>query len=157
METIYATEKGRKELEARLQGLIAKRSEVAAQIKLAREFGDLKENAEYSAAREAQNNLEMDINQIEAMLPNIKIFSYAKANTNTVGIGSRVTCEVVGKKGKAEFVITGILESDIDKGYVSNASPIGSALLGAKVGDTVEIKVPAGKIGYKVISIGKVG
>jgi len=149
--TVYATSASKKELEKRLEDLIAKRGEVATMIKEAREFGDLKENAEYAAAREAQNNLETDINEIQAMLPNIKLFSYAKASTDVVGVGSKVTVEF--NKNKMDFVITGILDSCIEKGYVSNVSPIGSALLGSKKGDEVEVKVPAGKTIYKIIKI----
>ena len=93
METVYATLDGKKRLEQKLIDLIAKRAEIAEQIKIAREFGDLKENAEYAAAREAQNNLEMEISGIEAMLPRIKLFNYAKADTSSVNIGTRVKLE----------------------------------------------------------------
>ena len=155
-ETIWATANGKKELEKRLETLISKRADIANQIKVAREFGDLKENAEYAAAREAQNNLEMEIIQIEETLPNIKLFAYGKADLSKVNIGTCVTVEVVGSKMKADFVITGILESCIENGYVSNASPIGSALLGKAVGDIVEVKVPAGRTKYKIVKISKV-
>jgi transcription elongation factor GreA len=150
---IYATLEGKKKLEKKLDEMIASRADIAVQIKVAREFGDLKENAEYAAAREAQNNLEMEIDEIEAMLPRIKTFSYAKADIKTVNVGTRVKLENVQKKNTVEYVITGILESDIDNGYLSNESPIGSALLGSKQGDEVEIKIPAGKIKYKIIKI----
>ena len=150
---VYATSDGRKKLEQKLQSLIAKRAEIAANIKEAREFGDLKENAEYAAAREAQNNLEMEITGIEVMLPKIKLFNYAKADTSAVNIGTRVKLENVSNKNVVEYVITGILESDIANGYLSNESPIGSALMGKKVKDEVEVKVPAGKIKYKILKI----
>ena len=150
---IYATAEGRKNLENRLNDLISRRAEVAEQIKQAREFGDLKENAEYAAAREAQNNLETEIDEIEAMIPAIKLFSYSKASTDAVNIGTRVTLENMTNKGKVEYTITGVLESDIEKGYISNQSPIGSALLGKAVGETAEVKIPAGKIKYKIIKI----
>jgi len=156
MEIIYATAEGKKVLEARLQTLIAQRAEIANQIKVAREFGDLKENAEYAAAREAQNNLETDIAQIEAQIPLIKVFSYAKAKTDIVDLGTKVTVEIVGSKQKVDFVITGILESCIEKGFVSNQSPIGKELVGKKVGDVAEVKVPAGRMKYKIIALGKV-
>ena len=152
METIYATAVGKKKLEQKLKDLIAKRSEIAEQIKIAREFGDLKENAEYAAAREAQNNLEMEITGIEVMLPKIKLFNYAKVDTGCVNIGARVKLEAANKK-QIEYVITGTLESDITNGYLSNESPIGSALIGKKVGEEIEVKVPAGKIKYKILKI----
>jgi len=150
---IYATVEGKKKLEAKLAELIARRAEVAGQIKIAREFGDLKENAEYAAAREAQNNLETEIGEIEATLPRIKLFSYAKADTKSVNIGTRVKLENTANKKTVEYTITGVLESDITAGRLSNESPIGSALLGKKVGEIVEVKVPAGKIKYKVLKI----
>lgn len=153
MESIvYATAEGKKKLEQKLKDLIAKRADIAEQIKTAREFGDLKENAEYAAAREAQNNLEMEIDEIEATLPKIKLFSYAKADVKTVNIGTRVKLEGAGKK-IIEYVITGVLESDISNGYLSNESPIGCALIGKKVGDEVEIKIPAGKTKFKILKI----
>ena len=156
-EVVYATVDGRKKLELKLQNLIAKRAEVAEQIKIAREFGDLKENAEYAAAREAQNNLEMEIDGIEVMLPKIKVFNYAKVDTSVVNIGTRVKLENVSNKNVVEYTITGILESDISNGFLSNESPIGSALIGKKVKDEVEIKVPAGKIKYRILKISNGG
>ena len=158
MEIVYTTAQGKKDLEARHIELVSRRSEIAAQIKVAREFGDLKENAEYDAAREAQNSLETEIKSIEAMLPNVKVFSYSKADTSVVNLGTKVYLEgqCMGSQVKAEFVIVGTLEVCIEKGYVSNVSPIGSALLGKKVGDTVEVKIPAGKIKYKIMKIARV-
>jgi transcription elongation factor GreA len=150
---VYATAEGKKKLELKLQDLIAKRAEVAGQIKIAREFGDLKENAEYASAREAQNNLETEISEIEATIPRIKLFSFAKADTSSVNIGTKVKLEDIAKKKTIEYTITGVLESDITVGKLSNESPIGSALMGKKVGEQVEIKVPAGKIKYKVLKI----
>ena len=150
---IYATLEGKKKLEKKMQDLIAQRAGIAEQIKVAREFGDLKENAEYAAAREAQNNLETGIGEIEAMLPRIKVFNYAKVDTGAVNVGTRVKLENTQNKKVVEYVITGILESDISTGHLSNESPIGSALLGKKVGEEVDIKVPAGKIRYKIMKI----
>lgn len=152
-DIVYATAEGKKRLEQKLNDLVSRRADIAEQIKVAREFGDLKENAEYAAAREAQNNLEMEIDDIEAMLPRIKVFSYQKADVAAVNIGTRVRLENTVNKATVDYVITGILESDIDKGYLSNESPIGSALIGKKKGEEVEIKIPAGKIKYKVLKI----
>jgi len=156
MEIVYATAQGKKDLEGRLAELITRRPNIATQIKVAREYGDLKENAEYDAAREAQNLLETEIQSIEAMLPHVKIFSFAKADTSAVNIGTKVSVEGIGIDIKKDFVIVGTLEVCLEKGYVSNVSPIGNALLGKKVGDIVEIKIPAGKIKYKIKKIGTV-
>jgi len=152
-EIVYATVEGKKKLEHKLADMIARRAEVAEQIKIAREFGDLKENAEYASAREAQNNLETEISEIEATLPRIRLFSYTKADTKAVNIGTRVKLENIANKKTVEYTITGVLESDINSGKLSNESPIGSALLGKKVGEQVDIKIPAGKIRYKVLKI----
>ena len=153
MEIIWATQDAKKGLESKLVDLKSKRGDIAEQIKVAREFGDLRENAEYAAAREAQNNLESEIIEIEAMIPTIKLFSYAKADVSCVNLGTKITVENKDTKEKAVYVITGILESNIEKGYVSNQSPIGTSLLGKKVGDIVEFKIPAGKKKYKITKI----
>jgi len=155
MSVIYATTAGKKALEEKLAALKSRRGEIAGNIKVAREFGDLKENAEYDAAREAQNLLETEIINIEAMLPNIKTFSYGTVKTDAVNVGTKVSVEIEGKKIKTDFVITGILEVCIEKGFVSNESPLGAALLGKKVGDVVAVKVPAGLTKYKILKIGK--
>ena len=149
---IYATAEGRKKLEKKLESLISRRAEIAEQIKVAREFGDLKENAEYAAAREAQNLLETEIGNIEEMLTRIKTFSYSKADITKVSLGTRVKLENVATKAVVEYVLTGVLESCIENGYLSNESPIGSALMGKKVKDEVEVKVPVGKIKYKIVN-----
>lgn len=151
MEPIYASAEGKKALATKLEDLISRRPAVAEQIRRAREFGDLKENAEYAAAREEQNNLEMAITEIEEQLANIVIFNYAKADTKKVNVGTKVTAEV--NKKKVTFVITGILESDTDKGYISNVSPIGRALMGKTVGEVASVKVPAGTMQYKIVKI----
>ena len=153
---IYATAEGKKKLEQELQELISQRTDISEQIKEAREFGDLKENAEYAAAREAQNNLEIRINEVEAMLQHVKIFSYKSADTDIVNIGTRVTVEDVKTKKKTDYVLTGALESDIDKNYISNESPKGKALLGKKVGEVAIIKTPIMTTELKIIKISKV-
>ena len=153
---IYATAEGKKKLEQELHELISKRSDIAEQIKEAREFGDLKENAEYAAAREAQNNLEIRIDEVEAMLQHIKIFSYKTADTSVANIGTRVTVENVKTKEKEDFVVTGILEVDMDKNYISNESPKGKAILGRKVGEVAIIKTPVLTTELKIIKISKV-
>ena len=150
---VYVTLKGKKMMEDRLNQCIAMREDAAAKIREAREFGDLKENAEYSAAREAQSNLEDEINNIQAKLQNLKIFSYAKANISCVNIGTCVTLQEVGKKSTRDWTITGIIENDPSKFYISNESPLGQKLLGKNVGDIVDIHTPTGVIKYKIINI----
>ena len=153
---MYATTEGKKKLEQELQGLISNREGIADQIRDARDFGDLKENAEYAAAREAQNNLEIRIDELEGMMQNIKIFSYKNADTSAVNLGTRVTVEDVKTKKREDYVMTGALEFDLDKNYISNESPKGKALLGKKVGETAVIKTPVATTELKIIKISKV-
>lgn len=153
---IYATASGRKKIEEELAELVARRGDTAEQIKVAREFGDLKENSEYAAAREAQNNLEIRIDEIEEMLPRIKLFSYKTADTSVVNLGTQVTVQNVKTKKQESFVLTGILEVDAEKNYISNESPKGKALLGKKVGETAIIKTPVMTTELKIVKISNV-
>ncbi|MDR0461959.1 MAG: transcription elongation factor GreA [Christensenellaceae bacterium] len=149
---IYVTTKGKKILEDRLAELISQREGVATKIREAREFGDLKENAEYAAAREEQANLEDEIATIKEKLPVLKMFSYAKADTSKVSIGS--TVEIAeGTKKSQKWTITGVIENDPSNFYISNEAPLGKNLIGKKVGDTVEIHTPVGSHKYKIIKI----
>jgi len=150
---IYVTTKGKKILENRLAELVAQREEIATKIREAREFGDLKENAEYAAAREAQSNLEDEVALVQSRLQNFKMFSYSKADTSCVNIGTKVKIAEVGSKAEQEWIITGVVENDPANKYISNEAPLGKNLLGKKVGDIVEIHKPAGMFKYKVIKI----
>ena len=153
METRYVTVVGEKKLKDELAELMSKRSDIAYQIKEAREFGDLKENAEYAAAREAQNNLEIRVKEVEALLQNLTIFSYKTADTSAVNLGTSVLVENMNTKKKETYVITGFMEFDIEKNYISNESPKGKALLGKKVGEIAIIKTPASQISLKILKI----
>lgn len=155
MTTRYVTAVGKKKLEDELAELMAKRSDIAAQIKEAREFGDLKENAEYAAAREAQNNLEIRVKEVEAILQNLTIFSYKTANTSQVNLGTSVLVENVRTKKQETYVVTGFMEFDIEKNYISNESPKGKALLGKKVGEVAIIKTPVSQIELKILKISR--
>lgn len=153
METRYVTVVGEKKLKDELAELMSKRSDIAYQIKEAREFGDLKENAEYAAAREAQNNLEIRVKEVEALLQNLTIFSYKTADTSAVNLGTSVLVENMNTKKQETYVITGFMEFDIEKNYISNESPKGKALLGKKVGEIAIIKTPASQISLKILKI----
>ena len=150
---IFVTTQGKKMLESRLAELISQREEAAGKIREAREFGDLKENAEYAAAREAQSNMEDEIASIQGKLPNLKLFSYAKADTSRVNVGTRVKIEQVGSKKTQEWTITGVIENDPQNFFISNEAPLGRVLLGRVVGDIVEIHTPAGRTKYKIVKI----
>ena len=129
-----------------------KRPEIIAAIKEARALGDLSENAEYHSAREEQGRIEGKIEELEFMVKNAKIISESSKAKSKVEIGATVTCSISGD-GKVEFKIVGSAEVDVFAGKISNESPIGQALMGKKVGDNVEVNVPAGKMKYKITKI----
>ena len=144
------TADGKKELEAELFGLKARRGEVADKISEARDFGDLSENAEYDAAREEQGLLETRIAEIEDIVNNAEIIK--ATSKSTIGLGSRVALKNGAKK--VEYVIVGPVEANPIEGKISNESPIGMALYGKKEGDSVTISTPKGDISYTVVSVG---
>ena len=139
MPEVQLTEAGRKELEARLDYLKSvRRAEIAEEIKTARGFGDLSENAEYDAARKAQAEMEGEIAEIEAKLRMAKIIHE-----------TTVTCaEIVDGKEleKKTYTIVGTAEADLKSGRISDESPVGAALIKAQDGQTVNVSLPNGKV-----------
>lgn len=151
MKKMYRlTKDGVAELQAELDALIAKRPEVAEAIRSAREQGDLSENAEYQSARADQERNENRISEIENILLNAEVIKKPKGD-NKVQLGSCVTLK--NGSTKKEFQVVGTVEADPLSGKVSDESPIGQALLGKQVGDSVEIVTPAVTTTYKVESI----
>lgn len=145
------TKEGVAELETELAGLIAQRGPIAERIKTAREFGDLAENAEYSAARQEQERTESRIAEVEHILQNVEIIRKPKGDSK-VQLGS--TVKLKGAAGKTkEFQVVGTVEADPLNGKISDESPIGKALIGKKEGESVEIVTPVEKATYKVVDI----
>lgn len=144
------TADGKKELEAELLGLKARRGKVADKISEARDFGDLSENAEYDAAREEQGLLETRIAEIEDIVNNAEIIKATQKST--IGLGSRV--ELKNGAVKVKYVIVGPVEANPIEGKISNESPIGMALYGKKVDDKITITTPKGDISYSIVSVG---
>lgn len=141
MKEQYLTKEGMSELQERLHILkTSRRREIADAIHTAKEQGDLSENAEYASAKEEQNRIEQEIAELEATIRNAHVV--AKHKTDTVGIGSIVLLSCNGKE--SEYHIVGSNEANPMEGKISNESPMGQALLGAKTGETVHIPVPAG-------------
>ena len=150
MNKVYQiTESGQHELERELEELKSRRGEIADKIAAARDFGDLSENAEYDAAREAQGLLETRITEIETILQNASIIQ--AGNSSTVVLGSTVELEANGKT--VVYTVVGPVEADPLEGKVSNESPIGQALMGKAVGDTVTISTPKGELAYAVVAL----
>lgn len=147
----HMTKEGVAELQAELNELVAQRSDIADRIRIAREQGDLSENAEYSAAKDEQERTETRIAELEGILKNAKIIK-KPAGDSKVQLGSTVKLKDGGSKTK-EFQVVGTVEADPLNGKISDESPIGKALMGKKVGDEVEIKTPAETATYKVVEI----
>ncbi len=146
----HLTQEGADELKKELEQLIGQRKDVAERIKTAREFGDLSENAEYSAARQDQEKAENRISEIEYILQNLEIIKKSEGD-KTVRLGCKVTLKS-GSKTK-ELQVVGTVEADPLEGKISDESPIGKALLKKKVGDEVEMKSGGDTITYKVATI----
>lgn len=147
----HITKEGLEKLKEKLEYLKKEgRKEIAERLKRAKEYGDLSENSEYIEAKEAQVQIENKILELEEMIRNAVLITKAK-NQDVVSIGSTVH---VKKDGKIEkFTIVGSEEARPEEYLISNESPLGSAFLGKRVGDEVEIELPSGKVKYKVVTI----
>lgn len=154
MEKTYLTQEGKKQLEDRLTELkTVKRQEVAKKIGIAREFGDLSENAEYDAAKEEQAIVENEIAEIEAKLRNCEIINTEKLNNKIVNVGSKVKLYDKTFDEEVVYQIIGSTESDPFKNLISNESPVGRALIGKKKGETVIVVTNQHQIEYKILDI----
>ena len=148
------TYSGLKKIEEELQNLkVNKRREIAAKIKEAREQGDLSENAEYDAAKDEQRDIEARIEELEKILKNAEVVVEEEADLDKVSIGCSVKILDCEFEEELEYKIVGSTEANSLKGKISNESPVGKALLGKQVGDTVTVETPAGEFSYKVLSI----
>ncbi len=151
-EEVIITKEGLEELERRLDELkLVKRAEITERIKVAREFGDLSENAEYDAAKNEQAMIEGEILELEDKIKRAVIITNVKKDT--ISLGSKVDIYDVTYNEECTYEIVGTTEADVDAGRISNESPIGNALLGRKAGETIEVIVPEGK---DIIEIKKV-
>ncbi len=148
------TVEGKEKLEAELDQLKnITRKEVSAQIKEARSYGDLSENAEYDAAKDRQAEVESRINEIEEMLKYAKVIDSADIKTDVVTPGAKITLEIFGEE--AVYTLVGTSEADPNKNMLSYESPVGAAVLNRAVGETVQANAPAGTIDIKIIKIGE--
>src|SRR3989338_2469231 len=145
MENQYFSKEGLEKLKEEVQHRTdVLRPEIAQRIKEAKEQGDLSENAEFDAAKEAQSMNEGRIEEIRKIIENAVIIKDGCAKHNIVGIGC--TIEVESANGKQKFVIVGVTESNPAKVFISNESPIGKAFLGRKKGDLVKVRIPKGEV-----------
>ena len=154
MEQTVLTVEGKKQLEQKLEEYkTVKRPEVIKKIGLAREFGDLSENAEYDAAKDEQARIESEIQEMEAKLRNCVIIG--DIDTSMVNLGCKVTVYDETFEEEVEYQIVGSTESNPIEGRISNESPVGIALLGKKVGDMASVETPTGVCILKVLKISK--
>ena len=145
---------GLKALEEELHDLkVVKRKEVAGQIKEAREQGDLSENAEYDAAKDEQRDIEARIEEIEKILKNAEVVVEDEVDLEKINVGCTVRLYDVEFDEEMEYKIVGSSEANSLQGKISNESPVGKALMGRKVGDSVEVETQAGTIQYRVLGI----
>lgn len=153
---IVLTTEGYNKLEEELKYLKGpKKMEVAERIKVAREFGDLSENSEYDDAKNEQALLELKIQEIESMLRLAQVVDDDEVSTRKVGIGTQVTVHDFEFDEDITYGIVGATEVDIKNNKISNESPVGKALIGAKKGDEIDVETPGGVIKYKVLAIQK--
>lgn len=147
------TADGLDKVKADLAEALAQRPVISAQIAEAREKGDLSENAEYEAAREAQGLLEVKIAKLQNLVANAKIIDESQLNTEVVRMMNKVKVQNIANKMVMEFTIVGETEADFAHGKLAATTPIAKALIGHAVGDVVEAKAPAGVIKFKILDI----
>lgn len=154
-ENQFLTKKGYEERVALLENLkVVRRKEVAQKLKEAREQGDLSENAEYDAAKDEQREIEEQIAELEEILANAQIIQDdADKKKNVVRMESVVTVHDIEFDEDITYTLVGSSEADSLNNKISNESPLGEAMLGKKVGDTVKIEAPAGEIEYKIVKV----
>jgi transcription elongation factor GreA len=150
----YYTEEGLKKLKDELHELKTKgRIDIAHQIAEARDKGDLSENAEYDAAKDAQGLLELKIAKLEEVVGNARVFDNSKMDTSKVGILSTVKIKNVKNGMTVTYTLVSEEEADLKTGKISLASPFGKGLAGKAVGDIAEINAPAGKLQFEILEI----
>lgn len=152
---VYLTATGMARLEDELDMLKSvKRREVADRIKQALDFGDISENSEYDQAKNEQAQLEERIAKIEYTLANAVLIDEKDIKMDEISVGSKVIVKDIEYDEDMEYSIVGSAEADPHEGKISNESPLGSSLIGKKLGDIVKVKVPDGHVEYEILSIG---
>ena len=152
------TYEGLKRLEDELQDLkVVKRKEVAQKIKEAREQGDLSENAEYDAAKDEQRDIEARIEELEKILKNAEVVVEDEVDLDKINVGCKVRLLDCEFEEELEYKIVGSTEANSLKGKISNESPLGKAIIGHKVGETVTVETEAGNLDYMILEIQRSG
>lgn len=150
----YVTAEGLEKLKKELNEMVTvKRPAISKAIGEARDKGDISENAEYDAAREAQGMLELKISQMQDVIANAKIIDESKLNTDKVNMLNKVKVQNLKTGANMEFTIVGESEANLAEGKLAVSTPIGKALMGHKKGETVDVNAPAGIIKFKILDI----
>lgn len=149
----YLTQQGMDKLKKDLADAIAQRPVISAQIAEARDKGDLSENAEYEAAREAQGLLELTISKLQDQLANARVIDESQIGTDKVQMLNKVRVKNLSLGKEMEFTLVGESEADFTKGKLAATTPIGKALMGHSKGEVVEAKVPSGVIKFEILDI----
>ncbi len=156
MAISYVTEEGLRKLQQELEQLTTvERKKISQQIAEARDKGDLSENAEYDAAREAQGLLELRISKLQQTIMNSRIIDESKLDMSTVQILSKVKVRNTKTNKEMQYTLVAESEADLKTGKIAISTPIAKGLLGKKVGDIAEIQVPAGTIPFEIIEISR--
>ncbi len=154
MKEVILTKEGYEKLKAEIEHLQTdKRREVADRIRIAREFGDIAENAEYDDAKNEQALLEQRIAKLEERLLAARVIDKKEISKDVVSIGSKVKLRDVDAKQTVEYHIVGSAEANPGEQKLSNESPVGKAIMGHKKGETVEVQTPRGSLKYKILEI----
>lgn len=152
----YITQEGLQKLKAELEHMVnVERPAISRQIAEARDKGDLSENAEYDAAKDAQGMLEMRISKLEQVLANSRVIDESKIDTSKVQILNRVKIKNTKTNAILEYLIVSETEANLKEGKIAASSPIASALMGKKVGDVAEAIIPAGKVAFQILEISR--
>lgn len=156
MEQVYLTRDGYEKLRKELEYLKrTKRKEIAKQLEYARSLGDLRENAEYDSAKQAQAFLEKKIAELEHNLSRAKILDDERIDKDKVYLGANVALKDLNSNEEVVYILVNKEEADISQNKISITSPVGKAILGHKTGDLIEIEVPAGVFKYKIVKISR--
>lgn len=153
MAVHYLTQQGLDKLKKDLADAIAQRPVISAQIAEARDKGDLSENAEYEAAREAQGLLELTISKLQDQVANARVIDESQIGTDKVQMLNKVKVKNLAMNKVMEFTLVGESEADFTKGKLAATTPIAKALLGHSKGEVVEAKVPSGVIKFEILDI----
>ena len=152
----YYTPEGLQKLKEELADLKTRgRAEIAKQLAEARDKGDLSENAEYDAAKDAQGLLELKISKLEEVVGNARIIDESSMDTDTILILSKIQLKNLGNGAVMNYTLVSEEEANLAAGKISVKSPIGKGLLGKTAGDIVEIKIPAGTIKFEILTVGR--